>query len=130
MKFEARRNTGRLTDDLIENKRDSIDQHSVIVAQCFPLASILLALKQTTVDYFSLDVEGAELAVLKAIPWDKVDIKILSVEVAHIQVGKDPTKEFMESKGYITYMPVKDIFYEIPLIGTKYANDLIFVKKS
>jgi hypothetical protein len=27
------------------------------------------------IDYFSLDVEGAELAILKTIPWDKVDIK-------------------------------------------------------
>ena len=33
--------------------------------QCFPLYSILLALGNPTVHYFSLDIEGAELAVLK-----------------------------------------------------------------
>jgi hypothetical protein len=27
------------------------------------------------VDYFSLDVEGAELDVLRTLPWDKVDIR-------------------------------------------------------
>ena len=46
-------------------------------ALCLPLYSILLAMGNPTVDYFSLDVEGAELAILQAIPWDKVDIKVL-----------------------------------------------------
>ena len=45
-------------------------------ALCLPLYSILLAMGNPTVDYFSLDVEGAELAILQAIPWDKVDIKV------------------------------------------------------
>ena len=43
--------------------------------QCFPLYSILLALGNPTVDYFSLDVEGVEAGVLNSIPWDKVDIR-------------------------------------------------------
>ena len=30
---------------------------------CFPLHALLVALNQTTVDYFSLDVEGFELEV-------------------------------------------------------------------
>jgi len=45
-------------------------------AECFPLASILLALNQTVVDYFSLDVEGAEFSILKAIPFESVQIKV------------------------------------------------------
>ena len=40
--------------------------------------SILLAANRTTIDFFSLDVEGSELDVLKTIPWDKVDIKVIS----------------------------------------------------
>jgi len=31
---------------------------------CFPLHALLVALNQSTVDYFSLDVEGFELQVL------------------------------------------------------------------
>ena len=31
--------------------------------QCFPLASLLLAMGNPTVNYFSLDLEGAELEV-------------------------------------------------------------------
>lgn len=48
----------------------------VISAQCFPLYSILLAVGRTSVDFFSLDVEGFELPILKTIPWHKVDIKV------------------------------------------------------
>ena len=43
---------------------------------CFPFHSILFAIGNPTVDYFSLDIEGIELDVLKTIPWDKVDIKV------------------------------------------------------
>ena len=31
-----------------------------------------MALGNPHVDYFSLDIEGAELAMLKTLPWDKI----------------------------------------------------------
>jgi len=39
------------------------------------LSSAIVSRGKIWIDYFSLDVEGAELAILKTIPWDKVDIK-------------------------------------------------------
>ena len=42
--------------------------------QCMPLYTILLAMGNPTVHYFSLDIEGAEFPVLKTIPWDKVQV--------------------------------------------------------
>ncbi|TRY79994.1 hypothetical protein TCAL_12102 [Tigriopus californicus] len=56
---------------------------STITIQCFPLYSVLLALGNPTVHYLTLDIEGAELPVLKTIPFDKVDIKILDIESNH-----------------------------------------------
>eukprot|EP00095_Tigriopus_kingsejongensis_P007423 maker-scaffold955_size76929-snap-gene-0.16 protein:Tk07423 transcript:maker-scaffold955_size76929-snap-gene-0.16-mRNA-1 annotation:"protein star-like" len=55
-----------------------------IRVQCFPFYSIMMALGNPTVHYFSLDIEGAEVPVLKTIPFDKVDIKILGIEANHI----------------------------------------------
>jgi len=55
-----------------------------ITTQCFPFYSILLAVGNPTVHYFSLDVEGVELDILRSIPWDKVDIKVLTIEYTHI----------------------------------------------
>jgi len=40
-----------------------VQQSSTSVVACFPLHALLLALNRTTVDYFSLDVEGFELDV-------------------------------------------------------------------
>lgn len=48
----------------------------IVNVQCFPLYSILLANKRRKIDFFSLDVEGHELHVLKTIPWNKVDIRV------------------------------------------------------
>ena len=45
-------------------------------SKCFPLYSFILAMNFTTVDYFSLDIEGAEYKVLSSIPWDKVNIRV------------------------------------------------------
>jgi hypothetical protein len=52
-------------------------ESNMLTLQCFPIYSILLAIGQTRVDFFSLDVEGHELRILKTIPWHKVDIKVL-----------------------------------------------------
>ena len=45
-----------------------------VTAQCFPLYSLLTAAagEDITVNYLSLDIEGAEFLVLQTIPWDKV----------------------------------------------------------
>lgn len=72
--------------------------------QCFPLYSILLALGNPTVDLFSLDIEGAELQVLKTVPWDKVDIKVIIIEVNHIgEIFKGSAKQlnqFLKKSGF------------------------------
>jgi len=47
---------------------------------CYPLYSIMLAIGQTHIDYLSLDVEGAELPILKTIPLDKLFIDVIVVE--------------------------------------------------
>ena len=98
--------------------------------QCFPIYSMLLAVGNPVVDYMSLDIEGTEydvslnelskylvlrdaliyFQVLKSIPWNKVDIRIISIEVT---IGKlDETaqgehlnywpqiQEFMKSINY------------------------------
>jgi hypothetical protein len=50
----------------------------LINVQCFPFYSIFLAVGRTQVDFFSLDVEGHELKILKTSPWHKVNIKVLT----------------------------------------------------
>ncbi|KAK2720309.1 protein Star-like [Artemia franciscana] len=110
--FEQQFNIGKITDTAKSN---------TVQVECYPLSYILLAVNQTSIDYFSLDVEGNELKVLKNVPWDNVDIKTLSVEFVHDKEGKVAIKEYMESVGY-------DLIDEISR-DDMLANDFIFLKR-
>ena len=101
-----------ITSRMWERRIDKIKN-----VQCFPLYSILLALGRTDIDMFSLDIEGAELDVLRTIPWTKVDINVVLVEHEHIEEGKDALVDYMASKGY-TSLPIKKSFWQ----------DIVFVK--
>ncbi|XP_073973989.1 protein Star-like isoform X2 [Rhodnius prolixus] len=112
--FEQNRNMGK-----IAVKSDKVKGNTVNV-QCFPFYSYLLALNVTHIDYFSLDIEGLELDVLKTIPFKDVNIETLSVEFAHVPGGKDAVSEFMFSQGYIIDSEVTHPDW--------LANDFIFTK--
>ena len=78
-------------------------------AICLSFYSILLAVGNPVVDYLSLDIEGAELPVLKSIPWKRVNIKVLSIECGQMFRCKK-IGEFMKSVGYtgVRYVPSED----------------------
>ena len=108
---------------LISESRDTSKR-----VQCFPLSSLLLALDNPTVHYFSLDIEGAELQVLQTIPWGLVDIRVISVETHLAGVVFPGTRQdiidYMESVGYrlveYTNQPTKDDLFvrnDVPLLG-------------
>ncbi|XP_047738176.1 uncharacterized protein LOC125178464 [Hyalella azteca] len=78
------------------------------IVQCFPFYTFLLATNITAIDYFSLDVEGQELNVLKTIPWHQVDIKVISVEYQHVEGGKAAVNAHMEAVGYVVHEEVTD----------------------
>jgi FkbM family methyltransferase len=48
----------------------------VIKVECYPLAFILAAANVDTLDFLSLDVQGAEMNILKTLPWDIIDIDV------------------------------------------------------
>ena len=54
-------------------------QASRVSVQCVPFYSALAAIGNPKVDYFSLDVDGPDLQILKTIPWDKVRTRDLKI---------------------------------------------------
>lgn len=74
--FQQFENQGHIIGERGDEPSGWIGAGGVLEVQCFPLYTYLKALNVKTVDYFSLDIEGAEFGVLKTIPWDKVDIKV------------------------------------------------------
>jgi len=67
------------SDDVIELERISKSTRRVDM-WCFPLRSLLLAINYTKrIDYFTLDIEGAEMAVLDSLPWEKLEFGVIQV---------------------------------------------------
>ena len=78
---------------------------SSLTLQCVPLYTLLLALGNPTVNWFILDIEGAEYQVLQTIPWHLVNIEMISVETdlagLVIPGSRQEIIDYMRSQGYI-----------------------------
>ena len=61
---------------------------------CMPLSEILEAIPLRRFDFFSLDLEGAELAAISSVDFGKTSFSVLAVEAD----GLNHTKDFMVSK--------------------------------
>ncbi|XP_064103080.1 uncharacterized protein LOC135213114 isoform X2 [Macrobrachium nipponense] len=72
-----------------------------VAIKTFPLYTMLLAVNITTIDFLSLDVEGDELKVLQTMPWDKVQVRVMCVEINHVEGGAPAVINYMEKQGYI-----------------------------
>lgn len=95
-------------------------RYTKVEVQCFTIYSILLSINVLHIDYFSLDVEGAETKILKTIPFDKVYIYIFTIEyVSNTAHHEEDIRDFFKKLG--TYQEI---------VGTKITSrDLLFVHK-
>ena len=77
--------------------------------------TILSVLKEVAaprvIDYWSLDTEGSELALLRSFPYDEYTFDVLSVEHNWLPV-REQIKTLLESRGYrrVREMKVDDIY--------------------
>ena len=69
--------------------------------RCTPLIDLLPS-NVDTIDYLSLDTEGSELAILKTIPFGKLKINVISVDVSvsapNLYPFKSPFSQSLESE--------------------------------
>lgn len=75
--------------------------------------------KSKLINFVSLDIEGAEMPVLKTIPWKKLNISVILIEVTQagrlFKGSQDELQKFLEKKGFKHF---KDVGF-----------DQIYVKK-
>jgi FkbM family methyltransferase len=104
-------------------KNISLDSPSVHEIECNTLDSLLLrhAPENVFFDFFSLDVEGAEFAVLQSVDWKRIGFGIIFVEAGHYNEMKNlAMRGLVESQGYTfledfhrSYWFVNKDFHEI-----------------
>ncbi|XP_023930495.1 protein Star [Lingula anatina] len=100
------------------NKRIAITGKRKIL--CLPIQTLLGAMGRTHVDFFSLDVEGVELNVLQAFPWDKITVDMWTVEVH--QLTKNYTQALRDIREVFNRT---GMYKEVQPLG----QDLLFVRK-
>ena len=76
---------------------------------CHTLQNIMKEIGQSRIDYFSLDVEGAELFILNAIDWESLFIDVFTIETDQ---HRNEIIAFMEDHGYerIAKLTGDDVF--------------------
>lgn len=74
-------------------------QVEVIEMTTYPLSE-LLGDNELFFDYFSLDIEGAEIEALKGINWSKTKFGFIAIEFGHRQSFLTEIINFMKTKGY------------------------------
>ena len=92
---------------------------SAIKMQCLPLYSILKAVGVVNIDYFSLDVEGAEYDIMQSLLRDKgkIKLRVASIENTYADMIGQQKSEleltyFMSRNGYHIHKKIgeDDIF--------------------
>ena len=71
-----------------------------IQVTCYPLHEILQGIGEKTVDYWSLDTEGSEPAILEATDFDAIEVGVLGVEHNGDAAKKDRIARRMKAIGF------------------------------
>ena len=84
--------------------KDALMNHGcqTVKAQTFtPLEVLQKAQAPSTIDYMSLDIEGAELVILKAFPWKDYTVRCITVEHNNEEPKRTDIREFLLKKGFV-----------------------------
>ena len=104
-----------------------------VALQCFPLYSVLRALNKTTVDFLSLDVEGAEYEIL-ASTFERDTVRKskaenqedLAFNVATIETTYLDKQEFYRSSCEMKYLMRRNGY----TLHRRLGEDVIYIHKS
>ena len=74
---------------------------SAFQVTCLPMRDITRALRIQHVDLLSVDVEGAELKVLRSFDWDAISVNVILIEVDKLsEIDKRKLATLLTSKGF------------------------------
>lgn len=86
----------------------------------------------TTVDYLTLDIEGFEILVLKTIPSDRVDFKVLVVKYKHHHPYSRPQPRTHTpvpgAQRLFTDLMATMNYTSLPLVRKPHWQDIVLVK--
>lgn len=72
-------------------------EREILSVRVLPLQDLLDKYQLMKVDYLSIDVEGAELAVLESVDWERMEIRAITVEISS---DPSPIPGYLLCRGY------------------------------
>ena len=105
--------------DRVKHDHPDIKAEEVL---CIPLYSILKAISMTHINFFSLDVEGAELAILRTIPFYLVTIDLFMIEYYVPSGAAETQKRLKEFRDFFNQTGI----YKEVYLG---AGDVAFARQ-
>lgn len=105
----------------------SISQDGTYDVAAQPIHSLLEAVGQHTVDFWSLDVEGSEGAVLKATDFSKVEVGVLLIEMNKNDENNNAIREVMSREGFLD---IGHSNYDSGILDHIYINPKYFEKRN
>lgn len=107
-----------------DGAKDTVAQEQDI--ECVTLDSVLMENNAPkTIDYLCLDIEGAELEVMKDFPFDKYKFKTISIELS-----PPPLTDILTKNGYIQVLnPFSEVSWEHYFIHRDFLNIQYLVNK-
>ena len=105
--------------DRVKHDHPDIQAEEVL---CIPLYSILKAISMTHINFFSLDVEGAELAILRTIPFYLVTIDLFMIEYYVPSGAAETQKRLKEFRDFFNQTGI----YKEVYLG---AGDVAFARQ-
>jgi FkbM family methyltransferase len=115
-KFKVCHVLSGIADKMSENHKQRVknecnDAKNIFVP-CFSLGTILAALNVTAVDYFSLDVEGAEWDIIKNLQFNTIPITSLTVEYnGDADLGQIITNHMEKNNFKLTKKDYQDLYF-------------------
>ena len=90
-----------MPEKFVETWYKDANLDAAVKIPCLPLSHILKNVGLKHIDFMSLDVEGAELAVLKSIDFEAVNISVMVIETdGHDKTKDQEVKDLMLENGY------------------------------
>lgn len=110
--FQASSGNGKVDLSIVdwEQLKSVLGHEKLKEVQCLTLKAIFNEVKLSRINFFILDVEGAEIEVLKTIDWSAVIFDVLCIETEPLTASNmrpngfaDSVKAFLEPHGYRLY---------------------------
>lgn len=104
-----------------------IEDTNSFTVPCEPLALLLGAVNQTTVDFWSLDIEGSEGAVLKATDFSKIEVGLLLIEM---NKGEENNQAIYEVMNANSFVDIGTTTYADGILDHIFVNPSYFKKRN